>query len=196
MTIKWIAIEITQQKMCTVTLIIIMYNRSRLQCTHTSLYHLADSKLQLNYDLEEWYKTDDWKSTNSHKDKLVIAYDNKVGNRTLHPRVFYALYIRPNNIRHGHLIYRLSTYQILVTKEYQSVPVSDDLIEATKKTNSYDNRIKVMHLKEDHSTVQDDHSSKHNRECHTHIHDTDDSKDRRQDESDCPPQLNRWSQIR
>ena len=51
---------------------------------------------------------------------------------------------------------------------------------------SYANRIKVMHLKDNHSTVQDNHSSKHNEECHTHINDTNDSKDKSQDESDCP----------
>ena len=47
-----------------------------------------------------------------------------------------------------------------------------------------------MHLKDNHSTVQDNHSSKHNEECHTHINDTNDSEDKSQDESDRPPQLN------
>ena len=140
----------------------------------------------MNYDLEELYRTDDWKSTNSHKGELVIAYNTKVGYKTLYPRVFYALYIRPNDVDNRHLIYRLSTDQILVTKEYQSVPVSDDLFEAMNTTKSYDNRIKVMHLKDDHSTVQDNHSGKHNEECHTHITDTIDSEDKSQDESDCP----------
>ena len=123
----------------------------------------------MNYDQEESYRTDDWKSTNSHNSELVIAYDNKVGNKTLHPRLFYALYIRPNDIGNGYLIYRLSTDQILVTKEYQPVPASDDLIEAMNTTRPYENRIKVMYLKGDHSTVQDDHSNNHNEECHTPI---------------------------
>ena len=61
--------------------------------THDSLYRLANYELQLNYDLEELYRTNDWKSTNSHNGELVIAYNNKVGNKTLHPRVFYALYL-------------------------------------------------------------------------------------------------------
>ena len=47
-----------------------------------------------------------------------------------------------------------------------------------------------MHLKDDHSTVQDDHSSKHNEEYHTYINDTNDSEDKNQDESDRPSQLN------
>ena len=47
-----------------------------------------------------------------------------------------------------------------------------------------------MHLKDDHSTVQDNHSNKHNEECHTNITDTNDSEDKSQDESDHPPQPN------
>ena len=158
--------------------------------THNSLYHLADSELQLNYDLEGSYITDDWKSTNSHNGELVIAYDDKVGNKALHSRVFCALYIRPNDIGNTHLIYRLSTDQILITKDYQSVPLSDDLIEATNVTNSYDNKIQVMHLKDDHYTVQDDHSNNHNEECHTLINNMNDSEDKNQHESDRPLQLN------
>ena len=57
-------------------------------------------------------------------------------------------------------------------------------------TRSYDNRIKVIHLKDNHSTVQDNYSSKHNNECHTHINDKNDSKDKSQDESDRRLQLN------
>ena len=48
-------------------------NVQQEQNTHNSLYRLVDCKLQLNYDLEELYKTDDWKSTNSHKSELVIV---------------------------------------------------------------------------------------------------------------------------
>ena len=40
-----------------------------------------------------------------------------------------------------------------------------------------------MHLKDNHSTIQDDHSSKHNKECHTHINEVNDSEDKSQDES-------------
>ena len=55
---------------------------------YNSLYHLADSKLQLKYDLEESYRTNDWKSTNSHKGELVIAYDTNAGNNTLYQKKF------------------------------------------------------------------------------------------------------------
>ena len=89
-------------------------NIQQEQTTHNSLYRLTNSELQLNYNLQDLYRTDDWKSTNSHKGELVIAYDNKVGNKTLRPRVFYALYIRPSDNDNGHLIYRLSTDQTFV----------------------------------------------------------------------------------
>ena len=95
----------------------------------------------MSSDLEDPNEADDWKSTNSHKGELVIAYNNKVGTRTLRPRVFYALYTRPNDDGNGHLIYKLSTDQILVTKEYQSVPVPEDLIEAISETDSSGNKI-------------------------------------------------------
>ena len=41
--------------------------------THNSLYSLANSELQLKYDLEDPYGTDDWKSTNYQKNELIIA---------------------------------------------------------------------------------------------------------------------------
>ena len=157
---------------------------------YNSPYCLANSKLQLNYDLEELYRTNDWKSINSHKGELVIAYDNKVWYKTLHPTIFHALYIRPNDVDNWHPLYILSTDQIIVTKEYQSVPVSNDLFETMNDTRSYDNRIQVIHLKDDYSTVQDNHSSKYNKECHTHINDSNGSEDKSQDESDRPSQLN------
>ena len=52
-------------------------------------------------------RTDDWNSTNSHKSELVLTYNNKAGNNTLHLKVFYTLYIEPNEDNDGHLIYNL-----------------------------------------------------------------------------------------
>ena len=118
---------------------------------HNSLYTLVDNELQSSSDLEDHNKAINWKSTNSHKGELVVAYDNKVENRTLRPRVFYALYVRPNDDGNGHLIYRLSMDQILVTKEYQSVPVPEDLIEAINETGSSNNKVQVNHIDSYHS---------------------------------------------
>ena len=159
------------------------------QNTHNSLYHLTNFELQLNYDLEDPYRTDDWKRTSSHKGELVIAYNNKVGNKTLHRRVYYVLYIRPNDIGNGHLIYRLSTDQILVTEEYQSVHVPEDLIEAISKTNSSDNKIQVIHINNNQAIVQDDHSNNHNKDGHTHINDTNNPEDESHSELNSSPQL-------
>ena len=69
------------------------------QTNHNNLYTLADNELQLSYDLEDL----DWSSTDSHKGELIIAYDNKVRYKTLHPRAFYALYIKPNEKGSRHL---------------------------------------------------------------------------------------------
>ena len=144
----------------------------------------------MNYDLEDQYRINDWKSTNSQKCELVIAYNNKVGNKTLHPMVFYALYIRLSDNGNGYLIYRLSTDQILITKEYQSVHVPEDVIEAISETKSYDNKIQVIHFNSNYAIVQGDHSSNHNEDSHTHINDKNNSEDESYDELNSSPQLN------
>ena len=127
----------------------------------------------------------DWNNTNSHKGELVIAYDNKVGNRTLCQRVFYALYLRPNDDGNGHLIYRLSTDHILVTKEYQSVPVSEDLIEATSKTESYGNKNQTNRFDTNHSIIQDDHFYNNDVYGCIYPNDMNNSEDKSYDELDC-----------
>ena len=165
-------------------------NVQQEQTTHNSLYCLTNSKLQLNYDLEDLYRTNDWKSTNSHKGELIIAYNNKVGNKTLRPRVFFALYIKTHDIGNGHLIYRLSTDQILVTEDYQSVHVPEDIIEAISKTNSSDNKIQAIHFNNNNQTiVQDDHSNNHNEGGHTHINDMNNSEDKNHSELNSSLQL-------
>ena len=57
-------------------------------------------------------------NTNSHKGKLIIAYNNKIGNKTFCPRSFYVLYVDSNQEGNDHLIYRLDKDQIVVTKGY------------------------------------------------------------------------------
>ena len=115
----------------------------------------ANYKLQLSSDLAN--EADDWKSTNNHKGELVIAYDTKAGKNTPHPRVFYALYIKPNDDGNGHLIYKLSTDQILVTMKYQSVPVPEALIAMMYKSDSSDNKIQIDHFDIEQSVVRDNH---------------------------------------
>ena len=91
------------------------------------------------------------------------------------------MYVRPNDDGNGHLIYRLYTDQILVTKEYQSVPVPEDLIEAINEINLYDNKTQVIYFNSNHSIAQDDHLSNHNEDGHTHISDMNNSEDKSHD---------------
>ena len=88
------------------------------------------------------------------------------------------------------LIYRLSTDQILVIKEYQSVPVPEDLIEATNETESYDNKNQTNRFDSNHSIIQDDHSNNNNDYGRIHSNDKDDSEHESYDELDCSQQLN------
>ena len=157
--------------------------------THNSLYRLINHKLQLNYDLEESYRIDDWKSLNSHKGELDIAYNTKFEYKTLHPRVFYVLYIRPNDVDNGHLIYGLSTDQILVTKEYQSIHMPENLIEAISETSSSDNKIQVIHFNNGQAIIQDDQSNNHNKNGHIHINHTNNPEDESHKELNSSPQL-------
>ena len=53
------------------------------QRNHNSLYTLANNELQSSSDLENKNEAVDWKNTNGHKGAPVIAYNNKVENRTL-----------------------------------------------------------------------------------------------------------------
>ena len=160
------------------------------QINHNSLYTLADNEIQSSSDLEDQNEAVDWKSTNGHKGELVVAYDNKVKNRTLRPRIFYALYVRPNDDGNRHLIYRLSTDQILVTKEYQSIPVPEDLIEAISETESYSNKNQTNRFDTNHSIIQDDHSNNNDDHRYIYPNGMDDSEDESYDELDCSQQLN------
>ena len=78
-------------------------NVDQKQKNHHNIYTFANDKLQLSSDLEDL----DWNSTDSHKSELIIAYDNKVWNKTLCPRTFFVLYVKPNQEGNSHLIYRL-----------------------------------------------------------------------------------------
>ena len=99
--------------------------------------------------------------------ELVIACNNKAGNNKLHPKVFYALYVKINDDNNSHLIYKISTGQILVTMKYQSVPVPENLIKLTNKTDSSDNKIQIDHFDIKQSVVQDDYSN--NNKCDSQI---------------------------
>ena len=100
----------------------------------------------------------DWKTTNNHEGELVMAYNNNTGNNTLYPRTFYALYIGLNNNGIVHLIFKLSTKQILNTMKYQTVSVPENLIKIINETDSFFTKIQFGHFYSDCFTDQDDHS--------------------------------------
>ena len=165
-------------------------NVQQEQTSHNGLYALADTELQLSSDLEDPNQADGWKSTNSEKGELVIAYDTNTGNNTLRPRIFYELYIGPNNEGNGHLIYKLSIDQILVTMKYQSVPIPEDLINTMNKIDSSDNKIQIDHFDSDQSIVWDNHSNNNDNDSQTPNNDVDNSEGGSHGKSDSSQQLN------
>ena len=104
------------------------------QTNHNSLYTLADNKQQLSSDLEDL----DRNSTDSHEGELIIADDNKVEYKALCSKIFYTLYVKPNEEFFGHLIYRLSTNHIVVTKDYQTVPIPKDPVDTVCESDLYE----------------------------------------------------------
>ena len=107
-------------------------NLNPKQTNYHNLYTFTNDKIHLRSDIEDL----EWTSTDSHKGELIIAYNNNIGNKTLCPRTFYVLYIKLHQEGNGHLIYRLDKDQIIVTKNYRTVPVTKD-IDHTSIKNEY-----------------------------------------------------------
>ena len=74
-----------------------------------------------------------------------MAYNVNAGSNTLYPRTFYVLYIGPIDNDIGHLIFKLSTKQILVTilvtTKYQPIHVPENLIQVINETDSFINKV-------------------------------------------------------
>ena len=139
------------------------------QTTYDSLYTLADNKPQLGSELEDL----DWISTDSHKDEPIIASEDKVGNKILCPRAFYDLYVKPNKESNGHLIYRLATDQIVVTKDYWIVRVPGDLDNTICETEPYENKSQVDDVDKIQSIVHANQSNNYDNNNHTSINNED-----------------------
>ena len=139
------------------------------QTNHNNLYTLADNKLQLSYDLEDL----DWSSTNSHEGELIIAYDNKVRYKRLYPRAFYTLYIKPNEEGSRHLIYRLSTDQIVVSKEYQTAPLPEDMDNTLFESHPCKSKSQAKNVDTTISSIHNDQCNNYNNNDQTSIIDED-----------------------
>ena len=119
-----------------------------------------------------------------------MAYNTNVGNNTLRPRTFYVLYIGLNDKGNGHLIFKLSTKQILITAKYQPIHIPKDIIEAINGTDSFINKIQVTHFNSYHSIVQNNHSDNNKVEDQTQWIDANNSKDESNGELKSSRQLN------
>mmetsp|Transcript_38260 Transcript_38260/g.43175 ORF Transcript_38260/g.43175 Transcript_38260/m.43175 type:complete len:111 (-) Transcript_38260:36-368(-) len=75
---------------------------------NNNVYTLVKDKLQSSHQLEDQNETNDLKTINKHEGGLMMAYDNNAKSNALYLRIFYALYIGPNNNGAGHLIFKLS----------------------------------------------------------------------------------------
>ena len=139
------------------------------QTNLNSLYTVANNELQLSSDLEDL----DWNSKDSHGGGLIIAYDNKFRCKTLHLRAFYTLYVRPNEESNWHLIYSLSTDQIVITKEYQTVPIPEDIGDTLCKSDPCENESQVKDINSIISTIHNDQSNNYNNNDHVSINDED-----------------------
>ena len=102
--------------------------------------------MQSSSDLENLNKTDDGKTNNNYKGDLVMAYNTNAENSILYSRTFYTLYIGPNNNDTSHLIFRLSTKQILTTMKYELVPVPENLSNQSIKRIHSPPRSNSIHL--------------------------------------------------
>ena len=50
---------------------------------HNYFYNHVENELQPSYQLESQNEANDWKTTNLHEGKLVMAYNNNANNKTL-----------------------------------------------------------------------------------------------------------------
>ena len=69
---------------------------------NNSLYTLVQNELQASPQLEDHNATNYWKTTNKHEGELVMAYNNNARSNIFYQKLFYSLYIRPNNNGIGH----------------------------------------------------------------------------------------------
>ena len=70
-----------------------------------------------------------------------MVYNVNVKCKTMHPRSFYALYIRQKDSSTGHLVLKLSTKQLLITPKCQPMPMPENIIQAVNEMGTITNKI-------------------------------------------------------
>ena len=147
---------------------------------NNSFYTLVDNELaQSSPHIEDLNKTYDWKITNNHEGELMMAYDTNAGSEILYQRTFYALYIGPNNDNIGHLIFELSTKQLLTKMKYQPVPVPvpENLFKTINETDSFTTKIQIDQFDSDRFTAQDEHFNNTKDDDETQSNNVDNTED-------------------
>ena len=71
------------------------------------------------------------------------------------------------------MIYRLATDQVVITKDYQTVPVPKDLDDTICETEPYENKSQVDDVDTIHLIVHDNWSNNYNNNNHKSINDED-----------------------
>ena len=94
-----------------------------------------------------------WTTTDKHEAELEMVYNKNASNKTLHPRIFYTLYIGPNDSGTSHLVFKLSTKHPFTTPKYKPVPISEDIIQAVNEMGTITNKIQLDHFDCDQHTV-------------------------------------------
>mgnify|MGYP005669607397 CR=1 FL=1 len=83
-----------------------------------------------------------------------MVYNVTANNKSLHPRIFYALYIGPNDSSTGHLVFKLSMKQLITTPKCKPVPMPEDIIQAVNEMGTITNKIHLDHFDSDQHIVQ------------------------------------------
>ena len=57
-----------------------------------------------------------------------MACNVTFNNITAHPRAYFVLYIGPNNSSSGHIVFKLSTKQLVTTPKCKPKPMAEDIV--------------------------------------------------------------------
>ena len=60
--------------------------------------------------------------------ELAMAYDVTASNNTIHQRAFFALYIGPNDSSTDHIVFKLSTKQLITTPKCKPKPMAENIV--------------------------------------------------------------------
>ena len=113
-----------------------------------------------------------------------MAYDNNARNKTLYQIIFYVLNIGPNDNGTGHLIFKLSTKQILTVLKYRPVPMPEDLIKAINEIDTIATNIQIDQFYSDHYITQEDYFNNTQNDNQDHCDNMDNSEHESDNELD------------